>query len=586
MANIQQPITPMQDPVMMQNPDYVRQMLQAQQRAKMADALLQQGMQPIEYDRRGRVSWTQGLAKALSAGLGAWGGLNNAENQAGLQAQGIQRQLDMLGAGTQPTGVALADAIDPRPAAALSQGAAQGSIGPTLDNAARMNAMPQPAQQPTNGVPGGVAPNGNNPYGLPPMLLLQAQMGNEAAKEQIKTLLSNQQFTPAQKEWRDPLGGQQALDNLRTQNMTEMQKLQLARSRVPDGSPMAQQLDAAIQKANYVAPAEVSQGNLVLDRNNMPIFYNPKTADGVVPTFQTQNGFTMPTGARALPGYARANASIAGAEQGARQANTVFTNVPGPDGSPQSGFLFGGGGGGGGVPSAGGMRGQPPAAVVAPGGRPGVISGPSTTDAAIQKSAADAVAQAPQTIQQSRIAVTGLESALRALEGVRATGPGTVKTSEVLAAVGNTLGIKSDGVNQYQALGKFLSNSLNQAAQGTGASGSDARFESFMHGQPNQETMSKPALDGAIRYVLSQHDAAAARGQFIFDAYNRARAAGDPNAAQTAAIQWSQVYKPDYFAFNRMSQGEQSSFLKSKGKDAGAWVQQYNDYAHKTGWVR
>jgi len=542
MANIQQPITPMQDPAILQNPDYVRQLLQAQQRAKMADALLQQGMQPIEYDRRGRVSWTQGLAKALSAGLGAWGGLNNAENQAGLQAQGIQRQLDMLGAGTQPTGVALADAIDPRPAAALSQGAAQGSIGPTLDNAARMNAMPQPAQQPTNGVPGGVAPNGNNPYGLPPMLLLQAQMGNEAAKEQIKSLIANQQLTNTQKEWRDPVGGRQVLDNLSTQNMTEIQKLQLARSRVAAGSPLAQQLDSAIQKANYVAPAEVKQGNVALDRNNMPIVYNPKTADGIAPTFQTVGGVTMPTGARALPGYAGANASIAGAEQGARQANTVFTNVAGPDNQPISGSgwaLFGAPRTPGqGVPAGG-------SAGAAPAQRPGVVVGANQQ---LHGDMGKRWASLYEQAGQAQNVISYLQQ-IKQLAPNATTGQFADRLQYINSLLSQAGSEKAtDTVSAKNLLDKYSNQIV--ARLGQGGLGTDAARAIVSSAYPNSH-MTPQAIGEAADNAIGAQQALQAKATLLQNPYLSA----NPQAYQHAETAFDQAADPRIFQWRSMPDG-------------------------------
>ena len=219
-------------------------------------------------------------------------------------------------------------------------------------------------------------------------------------------------------------------------------------------------------------------------------------------------------------------------------------------------------------------------------GKPGVLTGPSNSDTAIQKSTADAIATAPQSVAQSRSAVTGLETALHQLESGVQTGPGTAQKVNALALL-NNMGVplmKGD-VEGYQTLQKYLQNSLNAAAQGTGASGSDARFESFMHGQPNADTMNSPALQGAIRYVLSQHDAAIARGTLLLNAYQAAKAMNDPNAALSAQQKWSQTYQPDFFAFNRMNSAEQASYLKQKGGQASDFVKQYNAYAAKTGWV-
>ena len=349
MATVQAtPVGIQQSPMLMQDPNYVLQMLEAQRRAKLADALAGQGMAPIDYDHAGRISPLQGVAKLAEALMGTQGMKQSNIVQANLLSQGVNNQLAALGGGqAQPPQGGM-----PPPSGAPAVPSAPGAPAPAV-------APPQP------GIAGGVAPNANNPFGLPPMLVLRAQQGDPAAQEQIKTLLANATMTPEQRNARDSLIGPQIQANLATQNLTpeqrnlqspelragviqqqarqgltDTEKLQLARAQVPDGSPQAAQIDAAIAKANYVAPAEVKAGNFALDAQNRPVFYNPGMDKGILPTglATTPQGVTMPTGATQGPGYAGANASIAGAEQGARQANTIFSGVVGPDGKPVTNF--------------------------------------------------------------------------------------------------------------------------------------------------------------------------------------------------------------------------------------------------------
>ena len=198
---------------------------------------------------------------------------------------------------------------------------------------------------------------------------------------------------------------------------------------------------------------------------------------------------------------------------------------------------------------------------------PKTITGQGTTDQAIAKTGADAIAAAPQIMAQSKSAITGLETALAQVEAGTKSGPGASKVVNALALL-NNMGVpllKGD-VDGYQTLQKYLQNSLNVAAQGTSASGSDARFDSFSHGQPNSETMNPTALKGAIRYVLSQHDAAVARASLLPQAYQQAQASGAPNPTVAAQQKWSEAYKPDFFSFNRMSPEDQAAFVKSKAR--------------------
>ena len=583
-----------------QDPNYLYSVMQAQRQKMIADALTQQGMSPIEYDHAGAISPLQGLAKMLQAYSGNKNAATANQTLADAQAVGNQRTMQGLqglfgGNVTNPTEASTASLTQgamtqPSTPGADGQLVNQGGVGPTLTNAQRMGQM----------LSGGTGQQGAafSVPGMTPQQMTMAYLMDPQGT--MKAAFDAKALTPEQKNSRDSLIGAPTVNNLLTQNMTPEQKLsmnlqQLQNQGVPATDPQVIALKGALAKANYIDPIKVGQGDLSMDPvTRLPIAYNPKTPNGIAPMFVTNGGVTTPTGAQALPGYSSANAGIEGAEQRAKQANTVFTGVTGPDNAPQSGFLFGGGAGPAPVvrPAGGNPAAVAPAAsgalAVAP--RPnGIITGPSATDLAIQKAGADRIAALPVVGQQSRMAITGLESALRTLDNVKATGPGTARTNDVIGSINNATGwnIQGQGNDAYQSLNKLLSNSLNQASQGTGSSGSDARFESFSHGQPNADTMNIKPLAGAIRYVLAQHDASAAGANFMQQQYNQAKAAGDPNAAQTAQTAWSKAYQPDFFAYNRMSPQEHQDYLRSLGeKGAKNFVDQYNAYSKQYGWVK
>lgn len=511
------------NPLSIVDPQSVADQSQIEWQRQMAAALMQGGMQQPQGGMAGQVyvgpSWTQGLANMLKV----YGGKQMMDT-ANKQSVGLaQRQGQMLrsafgmGAPDQPQ--------QPDPVQqGLAQGAANGSVGPTNANAAAVNALrtqPQPAPAPQAG-----------PMTMPGMSPGEAMARYLMAPEEYsKAMMSN--FTP-----------------------TDLQKNARAGGLGPDA------IGNVVKKEGYIPPNKVSQGEVALDpMTGKPIISVPKTADGINLNFANQ---LAPT-ASAVPGYAPASAGIKGAETHAVEANKVYTNVPGPDGSLQSGFLFGGGGGSAppaqapqvAQPATNGAP-QPPMTAPRQMGRGGAIVGPSTTDAAIQKSGADVIGSAPQIVASSRSAVRGLENALQLAEAGTPSGTGVSKSVNAMSLLNNMhIPLMAGDVNGYQTLQKYLQNSLNQAAQGTGSSGSDARFESFMHGQPNAETMNPTALKSAIRYVLSQHDAAVTRGNFLTQAYQQAKANGDPNAAQTAQAQWAQIYNPRYFEIQRLSPQEQ-----------------------------
>lgn len=537
-------------------PDLIAQQLQVQRQQQFASLLQQQGMAPAPDTqviggwavKQKPITYLAKLGQVLAGGY-----LQNQalDKQADISTQMAQKQLDMMkqlyggqgtGSGGMPSGISSENVGDPSAASPPS------SVDPRRQAA-----------------------------------MAAALMGNnQLASNLMENVLNKTDFA------KDAAG-------LPTNQMTAAYQNKLLSA--PTAQALAAGIDpaqanaGALAKANYIAPVDAKPGTPVLDPiTHQLIAFAPKVGEGIDLKFGTNNGVTSASGANPIPGYAGANAGIQGAEQGAKQANTIFTGVQNPFGGTSAGY--GGTLLGGSAPTAAPVPsmglGTPQKNQANPAPR-GVVSSPSATDAAIQKQSADEFAQLPQIVQQAKGSISGLEAALRQSNLVNATGTGTAKTNDIISGFNNATGanIKGDSNTSYQLLNKYLANSLQQAAQGTGATGSDARMEGFSAGQPNADHMSVPALQGAIRYVLGQNDAGAAGAQFKQDAYAKEVANGNPNAAQAAKAQWSQVYKPDNFNFNRMNPTEQAAFLKSQGSNAPSWVAQYNQYAQDhPGWVR
>jgi hypothetical protein len=321
-------------------------------------------------------------------------------------------------------------------------------------------------------------------------------------------------------------------------------------------------------------------------------FVNPLLgASGIVPKIpENANpvGPVAPNGA--LPGGVQQMPGTLPVVQGNAQAgstgsaNGSIINVTLPNGAQVP--ARGGSVVGGGMPQPApqpvpqGGPGMPPQA--APLRRPSL--GQSTQDRITQEANAKEFQALPVQVQQSKQTIAGLENAYRTIEQLDKSGKGVGKGVDAMAVL-NNLGIpvmKGD-VNGYQTLKKFLENSASTAAASNGFTGSDALFEQFKAGQPNAETMNPDALKGAIRYVLSQHDAAVARADFI---QKFAAASNDPNALQQAQQAWSQNYSPKVFEFSRMTPPERQQFKASLSpQQRAAFGQQYNT-AHNQGWVQ
>jgi hypothetical protein len=198
-------LMPATNPSLLSNPDYMQQMLQTQRTQALAQALTDQGLAPVEYDPRGRISPWQGVNKLASALLGGYEAQQAMKGQAALQSQAVQSNLQQYGAGQTPQ-----TAPSPSQASqfALGQGAQAGSVGPTNDNARRLAAVlapsqsaPAPGPAQAQGLPGAVAPVPANPYGISPDLMVRAQMGDPVAKVQLDNLLKNFEKTGEIKNW-------------------------------------------------------------------------------------------------------------------------------------------------------------------------------------------------------------------------------------------------------------------------------------------------------------------------------------------------------------------------------------------------
>jgi hypothetical protein len=215
----------------------------------------------------------------------------------------------------------------------------------------------------------------------------------------------------------------------------------------------------------------------------------------------------------------------------------------------------------------------------------GIAIGQSTQGKITQESGAKVLADLPSQVQQTKQTIVGLENAYKTIDALSKSGPGVSRGVNALAIL-NNLGVPvaKDDVNGFQTLKKYLENSASLAASSNGFTGSDARFEQFKAGQPNADTMNPVALKGAIRYVLSQHDAALARAQFI---QQQAQAnPNDPNAVQKAQQDFGNMFSPRVFEFSRMSPQEQQATVKSMSQaDLARFRQQYNR-AHEMGWVQ
>jgi hypothetical protein len=563
------------------DPNVQAQAALLQRQQAMAQALMDQGMKPL--DTAGRqvggvgynISPMEGLAKMLQAYSGRKGLEDTTQQQAGLASQAYAALLDKYQPGT-----------DPSYSSGQIQGAeSAGMPGPGTDGMGPPDPQKMAAalmgQQPAQG-----GQNPNNPLGMPASLIAGRTAGmipEDVYASQAALYKPTDATLQARQGGMDPTQA----------NRQAFQKT------VTDPKILAMQQAGFSPQDIYRALYGETAKNAEIERKGANEFVNPFLgSSGIVPRMpENANpvGGVAPNGA--IPGGVSPMPGAMPVVQGNSQAqatgtsNGGFQTVTMPDGSqrPIRGTE---------VPPLAGVNGNyrgDPAQIaqaiaeikdpqqranaqaaleeqIRREGNP-VKLGQSTADKATQEAGAKLMTDLPMQLQQSKQTVTGLENAYKTIDALSKSGPGVSKTVDALAVL-NNLGIpvaKGD-VNGYQTLKKFLENSASTAAASNGFTGSDARFEQFKAGQPNAQTMNPDSLKGAIRYVLSQHDAAIARAQFIQQQVQANQ--GDPNAVQKAQQQWAKTYNPRYFEVQRIAPEDQKATVgKMSPQDAQAFLQ-------------
>lgn len=549
-----------------------------QQRQALANALMQEGMKPTDQSKYqiGGVAYHQspleGLAKVFQAYTGQKMSQDLAGQQAGLAGQAYASLLNKYQPGT------------PSYTPDQVQGAeAAGQPGPGTDGVGPPDPQKYAAALLGQSPQGGVNPN--NPNGIPAELIASYTAG----------MVPKEVFEAQAARYKPTDATVQALQGNVDPAAANRAALLKANS---DPKWLAMHQAGFSDEQIYRAQIAEATKNGEIERKGGNEFVNGFTgASGIVPKLPENanpvgpvapNG-ALPGGVAPIPGatpivQSNSNASSAGA------ANGQFHMVTLPDGRqvPIRGSD---------IPPVGGVtgnfKGDPQQALAAiqqikdpqeranaiaafeeqvARGWSGVQLGQSTADKAGQEAGAKLMNELPAQLQQSKQTVTGLENAYKTIDALGKSGPGVSRTVNALAIV-NNLGIPlmQGDTNGYQTLKKFLENSASTAAASNGFTGSDARFEQFKNGQPNAETMNPDALKGAIRYVLSQHDAAIARAQFIQQAAQANP--NDPNAVQKAQQQWSKTYNPRYFEVQRMTPEDQRATVgKMSPQEAQAFL--------------
>jgi len=236
-----------------------------QRQQALAQALTQQALQGSQPAPAAAVGPYQVQPKySIGAGIAQLGQALLASRMADRVSQGYN-QLGAQQAQAFGFGAPAAQA-DGSSNAALAQGASQGDVGPTLTNAARMDALQAaaPAQ-------GGSATSPMNPLGLPPALAYTAYASDPAKYAEMQAAA----YKP-----------------------TDM-ALMLRQAGIDPSSPLGRSvMQQAIVKANNIPLVAGRAGAPMYDYEGHVVAMAPKIPDNAIPTIQ--NG--QVTGVTGLPG--------------------------------------------------------------------------------------------------------------------------------------------------------------------------------------------------------------------------------------------------------------------------------------------
>ncbi len=304
MPTIAQGPTPLPslNPYAASNPDYMTRQYQLQRNQQLAQALTQQGMSPIDYDPRGRISWTQGAAKLASALVGGYMGNSNAVEQGKLTATGnalLQRDGFNIGGGDGPSGITnsasrstgWAAGSNPLPNGSDQPAPSQPSASP--QDLARALAQANQSSDPLaalNSSQGWTGPNSSsNPPAQPPQPSMQSPQSSvqPPTGPLVMPGMSPQQSYMAYQM--DPQGYMQALIG-RSDNRTDMTK-SLVSMGIDPASQLGRQVMAGwVAKQNYIAPVEMRPGGGLMDPRTGAVTTMPAAAPGGFQNVQLADG--------------------------------------------------------------------------------------------------------------------------------------------------------------------------------------------------------------------------------------------------------------------------------------------------------
>jgi hypothetical protein len=530
-------------------PDIAAQQMQLARQQQMAQILRDQALTPADPTQvvngwAVRQSPLAGLSKVASA-LAA-GYMQNETDKKQLElARALQGRMgDMLGDSGAPNA----------PAIAMAQGAAQqpsvpddagmpvnqGGIGPTVQNAARMDNLPPP--QPNNFALGNLLKGS-----------VIGQLGGE----------------PAQKAFWDQFAP------------TEATKLANAA-----GVDVRKANADTLTKNNYIAPVSVRPGAIIRDPlTNRPIAFNPHVPEGAAPVFDAAGNVvdmqqihgSLQAMENAANAEARGKAAVEPVSGYDAAGNPVFTN--------KLAAAQGGAATGGGAPVSAGRFGG----YTAPGGngavRPGLAPGVQAAAEGMATQNTKRSGALTDAASESPTRVNVLDNILSLSKSGVSSGPNAEWTNKIKGAVADLPGFGGwkDDVTGYQELKKYLNQNGLRAWQAAGGSGTDSQLTAAQQANPNDKMFPK-ALQSMAQWAkageLALQSKAAAQDTWL------SRNGNNPQAQNNFESAWRQNFDPRIYQMKLMDPAELQTFVGKIPQAERAKLLQKYGTAKQNGWIQ
>ncbi|WAL81310.1 hypothetical protein OYT13_15775 [Pandoraea sp. XJJ-1] len=522
------------------SPDQQQNLVQLQQRQAIGQAMLAQGMTPLDTSNAQvggmayHVSPLNGFAKLLQAYVGNKLSMDSMGQQAGLMSQMVGKPF-LGGDNTQ------AQSTD-------SGGGPTVSLPPSSAN----------DTAPMQGVSAGLGLNTPTPIQLG-----QAMGGQQPAAHYGPMTLPGK--TPQESMQIFAMVGPDAYSRMLTQWAAPTDATRMA---LAAGQDTAQANAGALFKNNYVAPNQGTPGTVARDpRTNMPLYYSPDVPKGAQPVFGASGNLA---GVAPMQGSAAAIANAAGAEARGRAQYELHDTFNPTTNTPTVDTVFN-------IANRANGTGQ------------GVQTAPALGATPAANAMAEGAAKQGLSLQQQAEGAPMRKSYLEQMDnalGQFAGGKGADWSLYTKSMINRTLptGMQPfdpKSISSQEDFNKQSTQYALQQFQTLGSAGSDNSMQTTLHANPNQ-LLSNLGNHQIIQLLKGNEDAIDVKNRAYQQWLSQGNSPKDYGQFQT---QFNHRFDPRIFQSVYMAPDERGQLVKGMtAAEQQAFRQKYN-YAVQNGWI-